>query len=286
MVCIASRLFLCAFVLSAVVYGEAATTFYGTTQAHPIFNHPSSLSTLSDDFTRFDFQPFRVNQDAHCFFQSVQDTPGFDGMLFLYRNGFNSAAPLSNLIALDDDDNDTYGEGTTRIDSIQLFAANDYFLVTAGFENPDFGTFTNTITCDEPATRVLVGYGQFGDNSAAAYDGRYAQLLNGRFEVSVTGFNFASTPFVAKTVPLASNDSAIFYFFTAANFELLVKVVNGCALNSRYWVYYAATTNVDFTLKVTDTFIPGPFNYITYHNPLGTQLATSVADSDAFATCF
>jgi hypothetical protein len=286
MIRIAARLFLCAFVLSAVAYGEAATTFYGTTQGHPTFNHPSSLSTLSGDFSRFDYQPFKVNQNAHCFFQSVQDTTGFDGMLFLYRNGFNSASPLSNLIALDDDDDDTYGIGTSRIDSIQLFANNDYFLVTAGYNNGDFGTFTNTITCDEPATRVLVGYGQFGDNTASAYDGRYAQLGNGRFEVSVSGFNFASTPFVGRTAPLASNDSALFYFFTAANFELLVKVVDGCALNSRFWIFYAATTNVDFTLKVTDTFIPGPFNYITYHNPLGTQLATSVADTDAFDTCF
>ncbi len=284
MIRIASRLFLCAFVLSAAVHGEAGTTFYGTTQGHPTFNHPDGLSTLSGDFTRFDFQPFRVNATSHCFIQSVQDTPNFDGMIFLYRNGFNSTAPLSNLIAFDDDDSDTYGIGTSRIDSIQLLAQNDYFLVTAGYNNADFGTFTNTITCDD-ATRVLVGYGQFGDNSASAYDGRYAQLLNGRFEVSVTGFNFASTPFVGKSVPLASNDSALFYFFTAANFELLVKVVDGCSLNSRYWVYYAATTNVDFTLKVTDTFLPGPFNYITYHNPLGSQLATSVADSDAFATC-
>lgn len=285
MIRIASRLFLCAFVLSAAVYGEAGTTFYGTTQAHPTFNHPSSLSTLSGDFTRFDYQPFRVNANSHCFIQSVQDTPGFDGMIFLYRNGFNSGAPLSNLIALDDDDNATYGEGTSRIDSIQLFAANDYFLVTAGYENADFGTFTNTITCDD-ATRVLVGYGQFGDNLPSDYDGRYAQLLNGRFEVSVTGFNFSATPFTGRTVPLASNDSAVFWFFQPANFELLVKIVNGCGLNSRFWVYYAATTNVDFTLKVTDTFIPGPFNYVTYHNPLGTQFYTSVADSDAFDTCF
>lgn len=284
MIRIASRLFLCIFVLSAVAYGEAATTFYGTTQGHPTFNHPSNLTTLSGDFTRYDLQPFRVNQNAHCFIQSVQDTTGFDGMLFLYRNGFNSTLPLNNLIAIDDDDDDTYGIGTSRIESIQLFAANDYFLVTAGYNSGDFGTFSTTITCDD-ATRVLVGYGQFGDNTASAYDGRYAQLLNGRFEVSVTGFNFASTPFVGKSVPLASNDSALFYFFQPANFELLVKVVDACSLNDRFWVFYAATTNVDFTLKVTDTFVPGPFNYITYHNPLGTQLATSIADSDAFATC-
>jgi hypothetical protein len=286
MIRIASRLFLGALVLSTVAYGESGTSFYGTNQAHPSYNHPSDLTTVGSEVTKYDVQPFRVNQNAHCFISSIQESDEFDGMIFLYRNGFNPALPLSNLIAMDDDDSDAFGIGTSRIESIQLFAANDYFLVTAGYNSGDIGTFQNTITCDEPSTRVLVGYGDFGDNTPSAYDGRYAQLLNGRFEVSVSGFNFASTPFVGKSVPLASNDSAIFYFFAPANFELLVKVVNACSLNSRFWVYYAATTNVDFTLKVTDTFVPGPFNFITYHNPLGTQLATSVADSDAFATCF
>ena len=282
---IASRLFLCAFVLSAVAYGEAATTFYGTTQAHPTFNHPEDFTTLSGDFTRYDMQPFRVNEDAHCFIISTQEGDDFDGMIFLYRNSFNAASPLSSLIAFDDDDDDTYFVGTSRIESIQLFAANDYFLVTAGFASDDFGTFSNTITCDEPATRVLVGYGQFGNNQSSDYDGRYAQLLEGRFEVSVTGHNFQGVPFVGKSVPLASNDSAIFYFFQPANFELLVKVADGCGFNNNYWVFYAATTNVDFYLTITDTFLPGPFNSVIYHNPLGTQLATSIADIEAFPTC-
>ncbi len=286
MIRIASRVFLFAFVLSAVAYGEAATSFYGSTKGNPTFNHPADLTTLSGDFTRYDVQPFRVNQSVHCFIQSVQEGDDFDGMLFLYRGSFNPGSPLTNLIALDDDDDDTYFVGTTRIDSIQLFSTNDYFLVTAGYDPFDFGTFTNTITCDEPASRVLVGYGQFGDGLPADYDGRYAQLLNGRFEVSVTGFDFFANPFIGRTVPLASNDSAVFWFFKPANFELLVKIVNGCGLNNRFWVYYAATTNVDFTLKVTDTFLPAPFNYVTYHNPLGTQFYTSVADSDAFDTCF
>ena len=60
--------------------------------------------------------------------------------------------------------------------------------------------------------------------------------------------------------------------------------MNGCGLNARFWVFYAATTNVDFYLFVDDTFDFAPGIY--YHNPLGTQLATSVADTDAFATCF
>ncbi len=280
----ATRLFLCAFVFSAVAYGEAGTTFYGTNQAHPTFNHPDSFVSLSGDFTRYDVQPFRVNSNSSCFITSVQEGDDFDGYIFLYRNSFDPSFPLSNLIGINDDA-DPFGVGTSRIESLPVLFTNDYFLVTAGYDSFDIGTFSNTITCEEPATRVLVGYGPFGNNQASDYDGRYAQLLEGRFEVSVTGHNFAFVPFVGKSVPLASNDSAIFTFFQPANFELLVKIVNGCSLNNRYWVFYAATTNVDFYLTVTDTFLPGPFNSVIYHNPLGTQLATSVADSDAFPTC-
>lgn len=274
---IASRLFLCVFALSAVAYGEAATTFYGTTALQPFFNRPSSLVSLSGVSVRYSVQPFFPNEDADCYIQSIQEG-SYDGMIFLYRNGFNPASPLTNLIAFDDD-GPNFLTGESRIDTRALDFSDNYYLVTTGYYAGTSGTFTNLVAC-EGATRVVVGDGAFGVGN---YDGRVAELLGGRFRVWVTGNDFASTPFVGKTAPLASTDSAIFYFFQPANFELLVKVVNGCGLNNRFWVYYAATTNVDFYLYVDDVFDAAPGIY--YHNPLGTQFATSVADSDAFATC-
>lgn len=279
---IAFRILLCSVAVTSVAYADAATTFYGTTAGQPYFDRPADFDNLSGVVTRYQVQPFVVNGNASCIIQSIQEAD-FDGMIFLYRNSFNPANPLANLVALDDDGPD-YGEGTSRINSRSFLFNDDYFLVTAGFYAAGSGTFSNQVSCAEPATRVLVGYGIFGTNQGSDYDGRRAQLLGGRFEVSVTGFNFASTPFIGRTVPLASNDSAVFYFFQPANFELLVKMVNGCGLNDRYWVYYAATTNVDFTLTVVDTFFDPPF-VKTYHNPLGTQQRTSVADSNAFANC-
>ena len=278
----ATRLFLCAFVLSTVVYGDAATTLYGTTAGQPFFNRPAGFGTLSGEIVRFQLQPFVVNDDATCVIESIQEA-AFDGMIFLYRNGFDAANPLANLVAFDDDDGE-FGEGTSRIDPRGFLLNDDYFLVTAGFDASEVGTFSNQISCAEPATRVLVGYGLFGDNEPSDYDGRRAQLLGGRFEVSVTGFNFSSVPFVGRTVPLASNDSAVFWFFQPANFELLIKLVDGCFVNNRYWVYYAATSNVEFTVRVADTFFDPPI-VKTYRNPLGTQQQTSVADTNAFANC-
>ena len=37
---------------------------------------------------------------------------------------------------------------------------------------------------------------------------------------------------------------------------MLIKVINGCGLNQRYWVYAAATTDVEYQLTVTDSVAP------------------------------
>jgi hypothetical protein len=62
---------------------------------------------------------------------------------------------------------------------------------------------------------------------------------------------------------------------------MLVKVLNACGLNQRYWVFYAATTNVEFTLTVTDTQTG---KTKVYFNPINTP-APPVQDTSAFATC-
>ena len=59
-----------------------------------------------------------------------------------------------------------------------------------------------------------------------------------------------------NAIPLSSlglNEGGMFWFFAANNPEMLVKIIDGCGLNSRFWVFYAATTNVGFTVTVTDT---------------------------------
>jgi hypothetical protein len=33
---------------------------------------------------------------------------------------------------------------------------------------------------------------------------------------------------------------------------MLIKVVNACAVNNFYWIFYSAGTNVGFTVTVTD----------------------------------
>ncbi len=101
-----------------------------------------------------------------------------------------------------------------------------------------------------------------------------------RFQIEITWRDFQSNTGAGMTVPL-SETSGLFYFFDQSNLELLVKVLDGCGLNDRFWVFMAATTNVELTMRVTDTETG---TRRSYFNALG-QAANAVTDTDAFATC-
>jgi hypothetical protein len=57
----------------------------------------------------------------------------------------------------------------------------------------------------------------------------------------------------------------------------MIKVLDGRAINGRFWVFYGALSDVDYTLTVTDTQTG---QQKTYHNPRGTL--ASRADTQAF----
>jgi len=59
-----------------------------------------------------------------------------------------------------------------------------------------------------------------------------------------------------QAIPLSSlgvTQGGLFWFFASTNPEMLIKVLDGCGVNSHFWVFFAATTNVGFTVTVTDT---------------------------------
>ena len=62
---------------------------------------------------------------------------------------------------------------------------------------------------------------------------------------------------------------------------MLIKVLDGCEINNHFWVFFAAATNVEYTVTVTDT---ESGDVQTYFNPLG-NVAEAVTDTVAFATC-
>ena len=61
----------------------------------------------------------------------------------------------------------------------------------------------------------------------------------------------------------------------------MIKVLNGCGLNDRFWVFAGGLTNVEVKIRVTDT-VAGVTR--KYANPLSTAFQP-ILDTGAFATC-
>ena len=109
----------------------------------------------------------------------------------------------------------------------------------------------------------------------------YTLCLNGgRFAVRAFWRNRAGTEDLASRIPLSA-DTGGFYFFDPTNFELLVKVLDGCAINQHYWVFAAGLTDVEVDVLITDTFTG---EVRTYHNEQGQAFAP-VQDIGAFGGC-
>jgi hypothetical protein len=116
-------------------------------------------------------------------------------------------------------------------------------------------------------------------------------LNNGRFKVEVTWADYKGGTGPGMVASCGSDDSGLFYFFNEDNWEMLFKVLNGCNYNNHYWVYFAATTDVGFNVRVTDTMTGFTKAYNNksgvdhdYSNELGHP-ANAVTDDTAFATC-
>jgi hypothetical protein len=77
-----------------------------------------------------------------------------------------------------------------------------------------------------------------------------------------------------------SDDSGLLYFFNPENWEMLIRVLNGCSVNHRFWIF-AAAANVDYTLTVTDTQTD---QVQVYASPQSAP-APAITDTAAFATC-
>ena len=105
-------------------------------------------------------------------------------------------------------------------------------------------------------------------------------LNGGRFRVQMDWASPDGRTGAGAAVGEAS-DTGMFWFFSPNNIEAIVKVVNGCSFNQRYWVFAGGLTNVATSLRVTDTQ-NGVIR--TYANPQGAPFQP-VQDAAAFATC-
>lgn len=108
-----------------------------------------------------------------------------------------------------------------------------------------------------------------------AGDGRYQ--VRATFSTSQAGGKSGE----AQAVSLSSTGmdrGGLFAFFAADNPELFIKVLDGCKVNGKTWVFLSAGTNVGFTVTVKDT-VTGAVRQ--YSNP-DLKAAAPVQDTEAF----
>ena len=106
-------------------------------------------------------------------------------------------------------------------------------------------------------------------------------LNQGRFEVKIDYETAQGATGDGQAESLTS-DSGYFWFFNEANVELVIKVIDGCGYNDRYWVFAGGLTNVETHLTVRDTQHPGTI--FTSTNPLNQAFAP-ILSIDALDSC-
>jgi hypothetical protein len=138
--------------------------------------------------------------------------------------------------------------------------------------------------------RNVSGYSGYSNEATAATsapitpcvpDAQTLCLNKGRFRAEVdwkTARGLAGTANVVVT----SDTSGLVSFFDPGNFEMIVKVLDGCSESPpRFWVFLAAATNLRYLVTVTDTQTGA---VKAYFNPLNHS-AAAVTETGAFATC-
>ena len=103
-------------------------------------------------------------------------------------------------------------------------------------------------------------------------------LLSNRFKITTkwTKKNGETGPGTA--IKFATPDTGAFWFFGPNNYEVMVKTLNGCGVNQKWWVFAGGLTNVKVEMTVIDTQTGASKVYV---NPQSTAFQP-IQDTGAF----
>ncbi len=145
-----------------------------------------------------------------------------------------------------------------------LASSRSSSLVVAGtragqlYATTDHGTTWRALT--DPAPICVAAQGQV--------------CVAGRFRVSASFIAPGEPQQIAQPVSLTEN-AAAFWFFSANNLEIVVKVVDGRAFNGRFWVFLAGLSDVDYLVSVTDSVTGSTHVYANARGQLRSQADTN-----------
>ncbi|HVS64937.1 MAG TPA: hypothetical protein VMT85_15700 [Thermoanaerobaculia bacterium] len=120
-----------------------------------------------------------------------------------------------------------------------------------------------------------------GEGVTECTEGSTTLCLNqDRFRVTLSWRDAQGNQGAGQAVELTP-DTGYFWIFDAANVEVVVKLLNACGFNDRYWAFIAGLTDVEIDLIVEDT---QESVVRMYESPLGAAF-DPVTDTSAFDTC-
>lgn len=147
-----------------------------------------------------------------------------------------------------------------------------------GYASVNGGAFWGSLVSVFPLFEALGARAELGASTATCTPSATALCLNhGRFKVEAA-YNTGSQSGQATVVKL-TDETGYFWFFNQNNVEAVVKVLDACGLNQKFWVFAGGLTNVQTVITVTDTQT-GAIR--TYTNPQGTPFAP-IQDTSALS---
>jgi Matrixin/Fibronectin type III domain len=146
---------------------------------------------------------------------------------------------------------DVTGYTVTGLDPAAL-----YLFRVRGHSVAGFSAYSNQATATTP-----------GVPGPCVPDVKTLCLLDGAVRVQVNWRNQhgAGGSGVGRAVP-GTRESGSFWFFSSDNLELVVKAVDGSAVNGHYWLFYGALSDVEYWVRVTRA---PTGEAVVYHNPPG-----------------
>ena len=152
---------------------------------------------------------------------------------------------------------------------------------THAWSTPGFYDVTLTVSdgsSSDSATRTVLVEAAAPAGSCR-FDEETLCLRDSRLEVKVNWWSADGESGSGRVVYAGTNDSGLFQFFGPENWEILIKVLDGCRINGRMWVLGAATTDLGYRIRVADTLTE---EARVYTNEPG-QPAPAIVDTKAFS---
>jgi hypothetical protein len=154
---------------------------------------------------------------------------------------------------------------------VALEPGTTYFFRLRALNAAGFSAYSN-----EAAVTAFYEPGSVG---GCAPQGGVMCLGGGRYRVTATYEGNGQKGKAGSTA--LSSEAGYFYFFSPGNVEVLVKVIDGCALNERGWVFTSGLTNMRVLMVVTDTKTGATSTYLSEAG----RAFPAIQDTQAFATC-